>query len=672
MPATITTFYSYNGGLGQTAALANVGVALAQMGYRVMMIDFDLESPGLDKFVRQFDGDFKSKIKNDYGTLSFLRDAVQSKLEDIHICAARHVQTAHLSTGESIDVMLSSADAPDYGDALAAFSWKEFFGQHGGGEKIEAWRNVLLSRYDCVLIDSRTGLTDTAGVCTVQLPDTILTVYGTSLQSIEGTVRTMRGIHAARSTFALDRTRALVIPVLGKSDARSEFRESQQWVRFAHDRLAPLLEDWLPEGRASFAAFQRLKVPYVTYFSYGERLAVLEDSTTDPELPGYIYTLLAKILSSEPSLEVIFGTANVVGKARPATAEDQAPDAASITSRILYALEQLNADLLPGIVELLSCFYPYLTSPDEQGGISESSLRDWQPEVIDRLTENGYLVATDGWVRLTKRGHTLAEHLDRLEGGKEALGRAIVVQDMLKRPSLRRFADVLALQKFEPYRLSRSVLISLAEDQELANKIARQYGRSKLRGGLLGAALVVLVLASAVVSSFYKPTLYGMGLYVFGVVGAVLLVVTSTIPLRPINFIASISGLRALSKRGLRYRVAPWWGKETTMGGVIYEMARAGFRDFSEDSFEQTRQSVVRFSIDDGLLTGLERTFGFASPISECLSVIVSDPSILGVARERGSWVVVYPEIFESKLDRVAQVALSQELGGGFEARRKP
>jgi len=670
MPPTITTFYSYNGGLGQTSALANVGVALAQMGHRVMMVDFDLESPALDKFVRQIDGDFKGKSKSPYGTLSFLREAAQSKLEDIHICAARHVQTAHLSTGEAIDVMLANADAPDYTNALASFSWADFFSRHAGGAKLEAWRNVLLSRYDCILIDSRAGLTDTAGVCTVQLPDTILTVYGTSLQSIEGTVRAVRGINAARGSFALDRTRALVLPVLGKSDARSEFRESQQWIRFAHDRLAPLLEDWLPEGRSSLAAFQRLKVPYVTYFSYGERLAVLEDSSTDPELPGFIYTLIARVLSSEPTLDVIFGTADGAGQIRPSTTE-QLPDATAITSRILYAMEQLNADVLPEIVEVLSCFYPYLPSGDEQGGISQTALWDWQPAVMDRMVENGYVTVTDGWAHLTKRGRTLTEQLERLEGGKDALGRATVVQDMLKRPSLRRFADVLALQKFEPYRLSRNVLVALAEDQELANKIARQYGRSKLRGGLLGAALVVLVLASAVISSFYRPTLYGMGLYAFGVVCAVLLVVTSTIPLRPINFIASINGLRALSKRGLRYRVAPWQGKESTIRGVVYEMARAGFRDFSEDSFEQNRQSVVRFTIDDGLLTGLERTFGFASPISECLSVIVSDSSILGIAGEPGSWVVVYPEIFESKLDRVAQVSLSQNLGGGFEGGRK-
>src|SRR5438552_14379165 len=44
------TFYSYKGGVGRSMALANTAAMLAQAGRRVLMIDFDLEAPGLDSF----------------------------------------------------------------------------------------------------------------------------------------------------------------------------------------------------------------------------------------------------------------------------------------------------------------------------------------------------------------------------------------------------------------------------------------------------------------------------------------------------------------------------------------------------------------------------------------------------------------------------------------------
>jgi cellulose biosynthesis protein BcsQ len=43
----ICTFYSYKGGVGRSMALANAAHILAQFGLRVLMIDFDLEAPGL-------------------------------------------------------------------------------------------------------------------------------------------------------------------------------------------------------------------------------------------------------------------------------------------------------------------------------------------------------------------------------------------------------------------------------------------------------------------------------------------------------------------------------------------------------------------------------------------------------------------------------------------------
>jgi cellulose biosynthesis protein BcsQ len=46
----VITFYSYKGGTGRTMALANVAWILAANGKRVLVADWDLESPGLHRF----------------------------------------------------------------------------------------------------------------------------------------------------------------------------------------------------------------------------------------------------------------------------------------------------------------------------------------------------------------------------------------------------------------------------------------------------------------------------------------------------------------------------------------------------------------------------------------------------------------------------------------------
>ena len=47
----VITFYSYKGGVGRSMALANVAELLAQRGYSVVVCDWDLEAPGLERFL---------------------------------------------------------------------------------------------------------------------------------------------------------------------------------------------------------------------------------------------------------------------------------------------------------------------------------------------------------------------------------------------------------------------------------------------------------------------------------------------------------------------------------------------------------------------------------------------------------------------------------------------
>ena len=50
----IATFYSFKGGAGRTMALANVAWILASNGLKVLVVDWDLDSPGLHRYFHPF------------------------------------------------------------------------------------------------------------------------------------------------------------------------------------------------------------------------------------------------------------------------------------------------------------------------------------------------------------------------------------------------------------------------------------------------------------------------------------------------------------------------------------------------------------------------------------------------------------------------------------------
>ena len=50
----MVTFYSFKGGAGRTMALANVAWILASNGLKVLVVDWDLDSPGLHRYFHPF------------------------------------------------------------------------------------------------------------------------------------------------------------------------------------------------------------------------------------------------------------------------------------------------------------------------------------------------------------------------------------------------------------------------------------------------------------------------------------------------------------------------------------------------------------------------------------------------------------------------------------------
>ena len=284
----IVTFYSYKGGVGRTFALANTAVLLAASGYRVLVVDWDLEAPGLDKFFENFS---ITSAHRPGGILKIL----ESYNLDQTLQWRDYIEKVVFEFDGELAFLPSGYALESYQQRLADFSWVDFY-ERGGGERIEALRADWVSGYDFVFIDSRTGVTDAGGVCTIQLPDTLVLVFTASQQSLTGTVNIANRVQRARQQSDFAPLQATLIPLLSRWDGRDEKVEGELWLKRVEYAVSPFLSSWVASGESHRRVIEALRVPHVAYFSFGEKLAVLMGSLTDPLLPGQAFATLAALL----------------------------------------------------------------------------------------------------------------------------------------------------------------------------------------------------------------------------------------------------------------------------------------------------------------------------------------------------------------------------------------
>jgi cellulose biosynthesis protein BcsQ len=198
-PGTIVTFYSYKGGAGRSMALANVACLLGKRrgnpSQRVLVMDWDLEAPGLHRF---FARGISPEQLNRPGVVDYFY-AILGRLEgEPGISQAFASPEGWKALDEmiplhdyiipdvarNVDLMKAGRLSGDYAKLVVGMDWRELYQDHSSA--IEALRDLLTSRYRWVLIDSRTGFTDAGGICTMLLPEKLVAVFTANRQSLEG------------------------------------------------------------------------------------------------------------------------------------------------------------------------------------------------------------------------------------------------------------------------------------------------------------------------------------------------------------------------------------------------------------------------------------------------------------------------------------------------------
>lgn len=185
------TFYSFKGGTGRSMALANVAIELAKRGRRVLIVDFDLEAPGLDTF-RIGDNSPSSLGLVDY-IHEYLRSGAPPNLDNY-----LYETTFHDEIRGKVWVMPAGKQDQGYDNQFRAIDWQDLYDTKDGFllfENLKAdWQQKINPDY--VLIDSRTGHTDVGGICTRQLPDCVVIFFFPNEQNRRGLELVVREIRA--------------------------------------------------------------------------------------------------------------------------------------------------------------------------------------------------------------------------------------------------------------------------------------------------------------------------------------------------------------------------------------------------------------------------------------------------------------------------------------------
>lgn len=332
----VITFYSYKGGTGRSMALANVGYLLAEQlppGSRgILLIDWYLEAPGLhryfdDHLVRR--SDLKkvrqSAEKRDAspGLIDFLEFAVasyprnsgepsqpdhsgaESVLAGMHPnffeCFSQFVGPTGV---KNLSILRAGRFDAEYPERIRKFDWEGFHRRDPGF--FRAFRHHLSQSYDYVLIDSRTGLTDTSGICVQQMPEKLVLVFVPNRQNLEGIVEVAR--RSGRFRASSPDPRPLVIfPLASRIDGTNEYLRAvwRNGGKVGETEIAgyqKTFEDLFVElyGLEECdleAYFDATQLKHDSDYAYGERIAARRGTTERLSL-GYTFADFTRRLVS--------------------------------------------------------------------------------------------------------------------------------------------------------------------------------------------------------------------------------------------------------------------------------------------------------------------------------------------------------------------------------------
>ncbi|MHA3905048.1 ParA family protein [Castellaniella sp. WN] len=236
-------FYSIKGGVGRSTALAATAWQLAQSGKRVLVLDLDLESPGLSSALLSADG------QPTYGITDWL---VEDLVDNGDAVLDALVAKSDLSHDGEIHVVPAHGAA--YGEYIAKLGRVWMPKVHADGRR-ESWSmrlNRLLVKLeekiqpDVVLIDSRSGIDEIASACVTELGANLILLFALEGQQTWTGYRMLfeQWQRAGVAEHIRERLQVVgaLVPELGPLDYLASLREHAHdvFISTLYDELKPV------------------------------------------------------------------------------------------------------------------------------------------------------------------------------------------------------------------------------------------------------------------------------------------------------------------------------------------------------------------------------------------------------------------------------------------------
>ncbi len=243
------TFYSYKGGAGRSLALANVACALAGEGSnaRVVVVDFDLEAPGVDT-IAPFNGAGKTEKG---GVVEYITEYLgmgEPRPDDLPSLLPYAKTVPGIG---NLTVIPAGRKDERYQQSLTCLNWESFYKRNKGYLFFEGFKRKIQEEFapDYLLVDSRTGLADVAGITTHQLADLVVLVFGLNRQNLDGIKKCYQSIVTAPKPrpvkimlLASPAPQGLVDDALVKSRLEEASKAMPSAVRFGEDEYGAIVQ----------------------------------------------------------------------------------------------------------------------------------------------------------------------------------------------------------------------------------------------------------------------------------------------------------------------------------------------------------------------------------------------------------------------------------------------
>jgi tetratricopeptide (TPR) repeat protein len=294
----VITFYSYKGGTGRSMALSNIAVLLARRQNAttpVLMIDWDLEAPGLHHY-------FEHAPEHKPGVLEFFEACREQILrrrsgtpapdseelaQDVLTAVGWEQYVSRVDDASQLYLMRAGRFDDTFAERLAALEWEALF--HSCPALFRCFAERLARHFRHVLVDSRTGRTDIAGICTTLLPRKLVLVFTPNRQSLDGVQALIQRATTYRRSHEDEQRPLLVYPLpsrmeMDDSVQRAQWRRGDpaQQIAGYQSGFEEVIRDSYGVQQLSLESyFDEVQLQQTRTFAYGERLAVQMEQGCD-------------------------------------------------------------------------------------------------------------------------------------------------------------------------------------------------------------------------------------------------------------------------------------------------------------------------------------------------------------------------------------------------------